>query len=62
MIIAGAVVLADVGEFSHFMEGRIMAPPVVLIVAGVIVFLVAFLGCYGAIKESYYLLMAVRNP
>lgn len=42
------------------MEGRILAPPVVLIVAGVVVFLVAFLGCFGAIRESYYMLMAVR--
>ncbi|EFN60280.1 CD63 antigen [Camponotus floridanus] len=58
IIAAGACVLADVGEFSHFVEGRIIAPPVVLIVAGAIVFVIAFLGCYGAIKEHYHLLIA----
>ncbi|KAL1489342.1 hypothetical protein ABEB36_014256 [Hypothenemus hampei] len=58
IIIAGALILSDVGEFKHFMEGRILAPPVVLIVAGCIVFLIASLGCYGAIRESYYMLMA----
>ncbi|KAH0816700.1 hypothetical protein GEV33_006091 [Tenebrio molitor] len=58
LIVAGALVLSDVGEFSDFMEGRILAPPVVLIVTGCIVFLVASLGCYGAIRESYYMLMA----
>ncbi|XP_022916133.2 CD63 antigen-like [Onthophagus taurus] len=58
LIIAGGVVYANVGEFSHFMEGRILAPPIVLIVAGSIIFIIAFLGCYGAIKESYYLLIA----
>ncbi|CAH1154155.1 unnamed protein product [Phaedon cochleariae] len=58
LIIAGSLVLAEVGEFSHFLEGKILAPPVVLIVAGCIVFLVASLGCYGAIRESYYMLMA----
>ncbi|KAJ8975390.1 hypothetical protein NQ317_008605 [Molorchus minor] len=58
LIIAGSLVLSDVGEFSHFMENKILAPPVVLIVVGVIVFLVASLGCYGAIKESYFMLMA----
>ncbi|XP_014477772.1 PREDICTED: CD63 antigen [Dinoponera quadriceps] len=58
IIVAGALVLADVGEFNHFMEGRIMAPPIVLIVAGSIVFIVAFLGCYGAIKEHYNMLIA----
>ncbi|XP_015510318.1 CD63 antigen [Neodiprion pinetum] len=58
IIVAGALVLSDVGEFSHFLEGRITAPPVVLIVAGAIVFFIAFLGCYGAIKENYTLLIA----
>lgn len=58
IIAAGALVLADVGEFSHFIEGRIMAPPIVLIVAGSIVFIIAFLGCYGAIKENYNMLIA----
>lgn len=58
IIIAGALVLSDVGEFRHFMEGKVLAPPVVLIVAGFIVFLVASLGCFGAIRESYNLLMA----
>ncbi|KAL6429222.1 hypothetical protein ACFW04_008144 [Cataglyphis niger] len=58
IIAAGACVLADVGEFNHFVEGRIMAPPIVLIVAGAIVFIIAFLGCYGAIKEHYHMLIA----
>ncbi|XP_066585263.1 CD63 antigen [Prorops nasuta] len=58
IIIAGGVVLADVGDFSHFMESGIIAPSVVLIVAGAIVFLIAFLGCYGAIKENYGMLIA----
>ncbi|KAM0731349.1 CD63 antigen [Formica fusca] len=57
IIAAGACVLADVGEFGHFVEGRIMAPPIVLIVAGAIVFIIAFLGCYGAIKEHYHILI-----
>lgn len=60
LIVAGAYVLSDVGEFSHFMEGRLIATPIVLIVAGIIIFLIASLGCYGAIRESYYMLMAVR--
>ncbi|XP_077267954.1 CD63 antigen-like [Temnothorax americanus] len=58
IIVAGALVLADVGEFNHFVESRIMAPPIVLIVAGSIVFIIAFLGCYGAIKEHYNMLIA----
>ena len=59
MLITGALVLADVGEFNHFIEGRVLAPPIVLIVVGALVFLVASLGCYGAIRESPPLLMMV---
>lgn len=61
IIIAGAVVLADVGEYSHFMESRMLAPPVVLIVVGAIVFIVAFLGCFGAMREKPTLLISVSN-
>lgn len=58
IIATGALVLADVGDYNHFVEGRILAPSIVLIVAGAIVFIIAFLGCYGAIKENYNLLIA----
>ncbi|KAG7208551.1 hypothetical protein KM043_014768 [Ampulex compressa] len=58
IIAAGALVLADVGEFSHFVEVRIITPPIVLIAAGCVVFIIAFLGCYGAIKEHYNMLIA----
>ncbi|XP_033225415.1 CD63 antigen-like [Belonocnema kinseyi] len=58
VIAAGAAILADIGDFSRFLEARILAPPIVLIVAGVIVFIIAFLGCYGAIKENYNMLIA----
>lgn len=59
IIVAGAVVLVDVGEYSHFMESRILVPPIVLIVAGAIVFIVAFLGCFGAVKEKPSILISV---
>ncbi|KAK3924860.1 CD63 antigen [Frankliniella fusca] len=58
IIAAGAVVLGQFGGSQRFLEDRILAPPIVLIVAGAIVFLVAFLGCCGAIKENYLMLIA----
>ncbi|KAJ1531077.1 hypothetical protein ONE63_005904 [Megalurothrips usitatus] len=58
IIAAGAVVLTEFGGGQRFLEDRILAPPIVLIVAGAIVFLVAFLGCCGAIKENYFMLIA----
>lgn len=61
ILIAGAIVLADFNEFNHFIEGRVLAPPIVLIVTGLIIFLIASLGCFGAIKESPTLLLTVRR-
>lgn len=59
IIIAGALVLSNVGDIYNFVENKMIASPVVLIVTGTIVFLVAFLGCFGAIRESYNILIAV---
>ncbi|KAG5670435.1 hypothetical protein PVAND_000700 [Polypedilum vanderplanki] len=58
ILIAGIVVLNDVTDYSHFLEGRITAPPIMLIIAGLLIFLIAFFGCYGALKESPKLLIA----
>ncbi|KAK0160452.1 hypothetical protein PV328_007861 [Microctonus aethiopoides] len=60
IITAGAVVLSEVYQFNHFLEGRLLVPPVILIVVGTIIFLIAFLGCYGAIKENFIMLTAVK--
>lgn len=60
ILIAGAIVLADLNDFGHFLEGKVTAPPIILIVTGAIIFLIASLGCYGAIRESPTLLILVR--
>lgn len=61
ILIAGIVVLNDVTDFNHFLDGRLAAPPIILIVTGLLIFIIAFLGCYGALKESPKLLMAVSK-
>lgn len=57
ILVAGAIVLADIKEFGYFMESKATAPPIVLIVTGLIIFLIASLGCFGAIRESPPLLL-----
>lgn len=56
---AGSIILTDLREFGHFVEGKVYAPPLILVVTGIIIFLIAALGCFGAIKESPVLLFAV---
>lgn len=57
IIVAGSVVLAGINDYSHFVGSALLAPPIVLIVAGAIVFIIAFLGCFGAIREVYCMLI-----
>lgn len=56
ILTAGALVLSDINEFNHFLEGLVTVPPMVLIVTGAIIFFIASLGCYGAIRESPWML------
>ncbi|CAD6205659.1 GSCOCG00009953001-RA-CDS [Cotesia congregata] len=58
ILIVGCKILADVTNYNHFMGGRILAPAIVLIIIGMIVFVIAFLGCFGAVKEIHILLIA----
>lgn len=44
ILIAGILVLVDVNEYSHFLEGKIQAPPIILIITGALIFFIAFLG------------------
>lgn len=53
--------MTDLNDFGHFLEGKIIAPPIILIVTGAVIFLIASLGCYGAIRESPMLLLLVNR-
>ncbi|XP_025602937.2 tetraspanin-12 [Athalia rosae] len=39
-------------DFSHFLDPTYFSPATLLMVVGVLIFIIAFLGCCGAIKES----------
>ncbi|GLH01736.1 Tetraspanin [Gryllus bimaculatus] len=58
IVIVGAVVFAAIDDYRTFMESRVLGPPIVLIVAGLIIFVIAFLGCWGALQESCNMLIA----
>jgi len=47
-VTAGAVVKVYLTEYESFVEGQVVATSIVLIVAGVLVCLVGFMGCCGA--------------
>ncbi|XP_065051867.1 23 kDa integral membrane protein-like [Rhopilema esculentum] len=53
LIILGAVLKSKYGIYLTFADGKYADAAIFLIIVGVIVFIVAFLGCCGAIKEHY---------
>ncbi|XP_013405080.1 CD63 antigen-like isoform X1 [Lingula anatina] len=58
LIIAGAVVLTSFSEYAQFLgEGPFGSAATYVIIVGVIILIVAFFGCFGAIKENYCMVM-----
>ncbi|XP_055605691.1 23 kDa integral membrane protein-like isoform X2 [Uranotaenia lowii] len=54
LVVIGGVSLAKVAEWQDISdEHNIVAPSILFIVFGSIVFIIAFFGCCGAIRESY---------
>jgi CD63 antigen len=57
----GAITQDFYTTYTDFLHGKFFVGPVLLIVVGVIVFVVAFFGCCGAIKENHCMIMTVRS-
>lgn len=51
ILIVGAVIQAAYKEYLEFVPHEIFSAPVILIVVGVTIFVIAFFGCCGAMKE-----------
>ncbi|XP_044754030.1 CD63 antigen-like [Coccinella septempunctata] len=57
IIAAGVVVIVGTNDYNHFLDPAVLALCIIMIVVGSIVFLIASMGCFGAIRESYCLLI-----
>lgn len=55
----GAVILARYYHYYNFVGEAYWSAPLVLIVVGAVVFIIAFFGCCGAIKESSCMILTV---
>lgn len=53
----GAIIQNFYSNYTDFLHGKFFVGPVLLIVVGVIVFVVAFFGCCGAVKENHCMIM-----
>jgi len=56
-ISVGAVILGRYNGYSTFVDNWVFAAPVLMIIVGVVVFLVSFFGCCGAVKENHCMII-----
>lgn len=59
IISVGTTIYAVYEDFSHFLDPSYFSPATLLIVVGIFVFIIAFLGCCGALKESTCMVLVV---
>ncbi|XP_047345514.1 uncharacterized protein LOC124947445 [Vespa velutina] len=52
IISVGSTIYAVYEDFSHFLDTRYFSPATLLIIVGILVFIIAFFGCCGALRES----------
>ncbi|XP_071566233.1 uncharacterized protein [Temnothorax nylanderi] len=52
IISVGTTIYAVYENFSHFLDASYFSPATLLIVVGILVFIIAFMGCCGALRES----------
>ncbi|KDR06367.1 CD63 antigen [Zootermopsis nevadensis] len=57
ILVTGAIVQNFYSNYTDFIHGKFFVGPVLLIVVGVVVFVVAFFGCCGAVKENHCMIM-----
>lgn len=61
IISVGMTIYTVYDDFRHFLDPRYSSPAMILIFVGGLIFIIAFFGCYGAIKESTCMVLTVRK-
>lgn len=59
LLVLGSFIYVGVSDYADKIPPAIAAVPIALIILGVFIFLVSFLGCCGAIKSNKCMLMTV---
>ncbi|KAF6029497.1 hypothetical protein EB796_012184 [Bugula neritina] len=57
LVAVGAYVQTQLSAYLDFLSTNINGPAILLIIVGLIIFLVSFFGCCGAVKENYCMVL-----
>ena len=61
LIITGGVIQGLYAQYLDFLGNEFLSAPMLFIVVGAIIFLVAFFGCCGAIRENACMMLTVSR-
>jgi Tetraspanin family len=61
LITIGSIILVNISSYDDFYEENAEISAIILISAGALTFLVAFLGCCGALKKSSCMMYSVSR-
>jgi len=53
----GLVIHGVYHQYQHFLDNRFFSVPSLLVAVGFIIFIIAFFGCCGAVRESYCMII-----
>lgn len=60
MVVTGAVIQGLYSTYLDFLGNEFLSAPMLFIIVGVVIFLVAFFGCCGAVRENSCMMLTVR--
>lgn len=61
ILTVGAYIQINFNHYSQFVGESVWTAPIILIVVGAVVFVIAFLGCFGAVTESSRMVLTVSE-
>ncbi|CAB3369246.1 Hypothetical predicted protein [Cloeon dipterum] len=57
ILVIGSIIQVNIDSYGSLFPGEVALPGLLLIVVGGVTFLVAFVGCCGAIRESHWMMI-----
>lgn len=61
ILIVGVIAHLQLTHYAEAIKENVMFPSITLIVIGTVIFIIAFFGCCGAIRESHCMTVTVRR-
>lgn len=59
LIVLGSIVLSNISSYEDLYSNNPEIIPILMIVAGCLTFVMAFIGCFGALKKSVWMMYTV---